>query len=186
MTDMDDDETREAPRAPCLVVMGVAGAGKSTLAAALGAGFGLPYLDADSYHPPENVEKMKRGEPLTDEDRAGWLVTLRGLLDQAQASGHGVVLACSALKATYRDVLGIPGEGRFLIYIRIDEETARRRVSRRVAHYMPPTLIDSQFATLEPPQDAIVVEASWPVQRSVAHVCAVVRAALAGSAETAP
>lgn len=174
----DDEESCEVTRAPCLVVMGVAGAGKSTLASALGTGFGLPYLDADAYHPPANVEKMKRGEPLTDDDRAGWLASLRGLLDQAEGNGHGIVLACSALKATYREVLGVPGEGRFLIYIQIDQETARRRVARRVSHYMPPTLVDSQFAALEPPKDAIIVEAAWPVQRAVKHVCAVVREAL--------
>lgn len=179
---MDEDESCETPRAPCLVVMGVAGAGKSTLASALGAGFGLPYLDADAYHPPTNVEKMKRGEPLTDEDRAGWLATLRDLIDQAAANGRGLVLACSALKTTYRDLLGVPGPGRFLIYIQIDPETARRRVSRRVSHFMPPTLVDSQFAALEPPKDAIIVDAAWPVQRAVAHVCDVVRGALASNA----
>jgi gluconokinase len=179
---MDDEESCEVPRAPCLVVMGVAGAGKSTLASALGAGFGLPYLDADAYHPPANVEKMKRGEALNDEDRAGWLATLRGLLDGAEANGHGIVLACSALKTTYRSVLGVPAQGRFLIYIQIDPETARRRVSRRVSHFMPPTLIDSQFATLEPPKDAIIVDAAWPVQRAVKHVCDVVREALSTSA----
>ena len=84
---MGDEEGCDAPRAPCLIVMGVAGAGKSTLASALGAEFGLPYLDADAYHPPENVEKMKRGEPLTDQDRAGWLATLRGLLERRRISG---------------------------------------------------------------------------------------------------
>jgi gluconokinase len=177
----DDDESCESTRAPCLVVMGVAGAGKSTLASALGTGFGLPYLDADAYHPPANVEKMKRGEALTDEDRVGWLATLRGLLDQAEANGHGIVLACSALKANYREVLGVPGGRRFLIYIQIDHETARRRVSRRVSHYMPPTLVDSQFAALEPPKDAIIVEAAWPVQRAVRHVCDVVRDAMSAS-----
>lgn len=179
---MGDEEGCDVPRAPCLIVMGVAGAGKSTLASALGAEFGLPYLDADAYHPPENVEKMKRGEPLTDQDRAGWLATLRGLLEQSEANGRGVVLACSALKETYRQLLNVPSTGRFLVYIHIDPEAARRRVSRRVSHYMPSTLVESQFATLEPPKDAIVVDASWPVQRAAKHVCAVVRQALSGGA----
>lgn len=169
---MPDDTT--ANSAPCLVVMGVAGAGKSTLASALGARFGIPYMDADAYHPPANVEKMKSGQALTDEDRAGWLATLRRVLDDATSNGHGVILACSALKAAYRDVLGVPGASRFLVYIHIDPETARRRVARRVSHYMPTTLVDSQFATLEAPADAIVVEAAWPVARAVAHVHSVV------------
>lgn len=180
---MVDEESCAVHRAPCLVVMGVAGAGKSTLASALGTAFGLPYFDADAYHPPANVEKMKRGEPLTDEDRAGWLETLRTLIEQAEGNGHGVVLACSALKATYREVLGVPGAGRFLVYIRIDPETARRRVSRRASHFMPTTLVESQFAALEPPDDAIIVEAAWPVQRAVTHVCGIVRQALSASGE---
>lgn len=157
-----------------MVVMGVAGAGKSTLAAALGAKFGISYVDADAYHPPANVEKMKSGQALTDEDRAGWLAALRRVLDDAASNGRGVVLACSALKSAYRDVLGVPGASRYLVFIHIDHDTARRRVARRVSHFMPSTLVDSQFATLEAPADAIVVEASWPVSRAVAHVHTVV------------
>ena len=157
-------------RAICLVVMGVSGAGKSTLASALSARLGIPYVDADDFHSPANVEKMRRGEALTDEDRAGWLAALRRVLDEAETAS-GTVLACSALKATYRQALSVPSESRKLVFIHIDAETARRRVARRASHFMPMTLIESQFATLQPPADAIVVEATWPVHKAVRHVC---------------
>lgn len=166
MTDAPPARTK----ARCLVVMGVSGAGKSTLASALGARLGIPYVDADDYHSPENIQKMRRGEPLTDEDRAGWLVTLRRLLDEREAA-EGVVLACSALKDAYRLQLGVPSSTRGLVFIHIDPETARRRVARRTSHFMPMTLVEAQFATLQPPQDAITVEAAWPVHKAVRHVC---------------
>jgi gluconokinase len=169
-----DNEPNERGKALCLVVMGVTGAGKSTLAAALGARLGIPYVDADSYHSPANVEKMKRGEPLTDEDRATWLAELRRVLEEAEL-GSGVVLACSALKDSYREVLGVPTPTRRLVFIRIDPEVARRRVARRVSHFMPMTLVESQFATLEPPSNATVVDATWPVHKAVLHVCDVLR-----------
>lgn len=154
----------------CLVVMGVSGAGKSTLASALGARLGIPYVDADDYHSPENIEKMQRGEPLTDEDRAYWLATLCRLLDEGEA-GEGIVLACSALKDSYRTQLGVPSPSRGLVFIHIDPETARRRVAGRNSHFMPMTLVEAQFATLQPPRDAMVVEAVWPVHKAVQHVC---------------
>lgn len=154
----------------CLVVMGVSGAGKSTLASALGARLGIRYVDADDYHSPENIQKMQRGEPLTDEDRKDWLATLCRLLDQGE-EGEGIVLACSALKDSYRAQLGVPSPTRGLVFIHIDAETARRRVARRSSHFMPMTLVEAQFATLQPPRDAIVVEATWPIHKSVRHVC---------------
>jgi gluconokinase len=166
---MTEDPVAPA-KATCLVVMGVSGAGKSTLASALGKHLGIPYVDADDYHSPANVDKMRRGEALTDADRAGWLAALQQVLDEAE-SGSGTVLACSALKETYRQALNVPSASRKLVFIHIDAETARRRVARRASHFMPMTLIESQFATLQPPADAIVVEATWPVHKSVLHVC---------------
>lgn len=164
----------ERGKALCLVVMGVTGAGKSTLAAALGARLGIRYVDADDYHPTSNVEKMKRGEPLTDDDRGGWLAELKRVLDEAESTA-GVVLACSALKDSYRQALGVPTPTRRLVFIQIDPEAARRRVARRRSHFMPMTLVESQFSTLQPPRDAIVVDATWPVQKSVDHIRDVLR-----------
>lgn len=166
---MIDGTATKSP--PTLIVMGVSGAGKSTLAAALSSRLRVPYVDADAHHPASNVEKMQRGQPLTDEDRAGWLQTLKGVVEQAERDETGLVLACSALKATYRQVLGVPSTHRHLVFIQIDPEVARRRVARRASHFMPSTLVDSQFAALEPPAHAIVVDATWPIARSVRHVC---------------
>lgn len=154
--------------------MGVSGAGKSTLARGLADALNLQFMDADDYHPPCNVEKMRSGQPLTDEDRAGWLLTLRRLLDEADKrqapQWRGAVLACSALKRSYRGALGVDPIQRPLVYIEISREQAHQRVARRHGHYMPASLVDSQFDALEVPTDAIVVNCEWKLAQAVAHV----------------
>ena len=167
-----------------LIVMGVAGCGKSTLAHALAQQLGVRYVDADAYHSPENVQKMALGEALTDDDRADWLLAMRLLLDDADRSGQAIVLACSALKQAYRDVLGASPSTRPLVYIRITPEQARLRVSTRSEHFMPPSLISSQFAALEPPHDAITVMAEWPLADAVNHVTAALRAGIEDGAQS--
>jgi gluconokinase len=139
-----------------VVVMGVTGAGKTTVGRLLARALGCEFLDADDYHPAANVAKMRAGEPLTDEDRAPWLARLNELL-QARAAG-GAVLACSALKQRYRDRLlaGVP-EGR-LVYLRGTKALIAARLEARRGHYMNPALLDSQFAALEEPADAIVAD----------------------------
>ncbi len=157
-----------------IVVMGVSGAGKSTLARALSDALNLQFMDGDDYHPPSNVEKMRNGQPLTDEDRAGWLSTLRTLLDEADKrqapQWQGAVLACSALKHRYREALGVDPVRRPLVYIDVSSTVAHQRVARRQSHYMPATLVDSQFDALEVPTDAIVVSYEWKLTQSTAHV----------------
>jgi gluconokinase len=139
-----------------VVVMGVTGAGKTTVGRLLARALGCEFLDADDYHPAANVAKMRAGEPLTDEDRAPWLARLNELL-QARAAGSAV-LACSALKQRYRDRLlaGVP-EGR-LVYLRGTKALIAARLEARRGHYMDPALLDSQFAALEEPADAIVAD----------------------------
>jgi gluconokinase len=134
---------------PRLVVMGVAGCGKTSLAERVAATLRVPVIEGDAFHTAESLDKMRRGVPLDDADRAGWLATLSDLL---RSHADGAVLACSALKRRYRDRLrdGLPAL-RFA-YLEIDEATARARVAQRHAeHLFPPTLVASQFATLEPP-----------------------------------
>ncbi|WP_229487952.1 gluconokinase [Pseudoduganella lutea] len=145
--------------APRWVVMGVAGCGKSSVGAALAERLGVRYVEGDRYHSPENVAKMSAGVPLTDGDRLHWLASLQGEIRDAMARGEGIVVACSALKRRYRDLLreGVPGL-RFA-HLAGTRELIEARMSARVGHYMPLSLLDSQFAALEPlqPDEAGIV-----------------------------
>jgi gluconokinase len=162
------DRAREAPM--IVVVMGVTGAGKSTVGRLLAARFGAEFVDADDYHPPENVAKMRAGTPLTDTDRQPWLERLNALLRERAERGASVVLACSALKAAYRETLlaGLPAAR--AVYLRGSREVIAARLAARRGHYMDPGLLESQFATLEEPADAIVVEVSGTPEAIVATV----------------
>ncbi|MDQ8198076.1 gluconokinase [Pelagicoccus enzymogenes] len=153
-------------------VMGICGSGKSTIAIEVARAKRIEMLDADDFHPPRNVEKMKSGTPLTDEDRAGWLQALNEELKSRLDKGDSVVLACSALKQRYRDVLnaGLP-QVRWL-YLRGDRETILQRVSQRQDHFMPSSLVDSQLEALEEPVDAVVVDIRLPIEEIVAKALA--------------
>ena len=134
-----------------LVVMGVSGSGKTTLAGRLAAHLQYAFADADDFHPPPNVAKMARGEPLTDADRAPWLQTLADWIAKHHAAGRSTVLACSALKRRYRDTLRAAAPLHVLfIHLDTPREALRQRMRHRTGHYMPPELLDSQLATLEP------------------------------------
>lgn len=129
--------------------MGVSGAGKSTVGPLIAERLGLPFRDADSFHPPANVAKMARGEALTDADRAPWLDAIGAHL--AAHRGRGCVVTCSALKRAYRDRLrGAAPEARF-VFLRGDQALVTARQAARQGHFMPASLVASQFATLEPP-----------------------------------
>lgn len=130
--------------------MGVSGSGKSTLGALLADALAVPFLEGDSFHPPENVARMAAGIALTDADRDGWLRTLAGQLKQHADSG--VVMSCSALKRSYRDVLRGGAPELALICLAGAPETLAQRMAGRSGHYMPPSLLASQLATLELPQ----------------------------------
>jgi gluconokinase len=152
------------PVAPLLViVMGVAGSGKTTIGALLASELECPFWDADSFHSDASIHKMRSGTPLTDADRAPWLRTLREQVVNAVISGNGCgVLACSSLKVRHRQILADGTDRVRFVYLRITPELARMRVERRPAHFMNPGLVESQFAELEEPQSAIVVDASLP------------------------
>ena len=149
-----------------ILLMGVTGAGKTTIGRALAAQLHWRFADADDYHSAANIAQMHAGIPLTDQDRAPWLQTLRQLISTWLAAGESAVLACSALKAAYRDTLRIGPEVK-LVYLRANLELIRARVAARGGSYMNPQLVPSQFATLEEPQDAVMVDASRPVEECV-------------------
>jgi gluconokinase len=155
-----------------IVLMGVSGSGKTTVGKALAGQLGWTFLDADDFHPAANVEKMRRGTPLTDEDRRPWLAALRERIDAACERGEDVVLACSALKHSYQEYLEKhePELVRY-VHLRGSEELIRRRLAARKGHFMNPKLLHSQFEALErpvapddvevditPPPDAIAAE----------------------------
>lgn len=136
-----------------IVLMGVSGAGKTTVGRLLADDLGWKFYDADDFHPAANVERMSRGIPLTDADRRPWLEVLRQLIGDAHARGECAVLACSALKESYRRLL-IADERTRLVYLKGDYDTVKGRVANRRGHYMKPEMLDGQFAALEEPAAA--------------------------------
>lgn len=134
-----------------LIVMGVAGAGKSTVAAQLATGLGWPFLEGDDLHSPANVEKIRGGRPLSDADRLPWLRAIAASIDGWRGAGQSGVVACSALKRVYRDILIGERPNVRLVYLEGSRELIRRRLATRHSHFMPAALLDSQFTALEPP-----------------------------------
>jgi gluconokinase len=131
--------------------MGVAGAGKTVVGSLLANGLGAPFLEGDDLHPPANVRKMAQGIPLTDDDRQPWLAAIAARIAVAKRSGAGLVVACSALKRAYRDVLrGADADLRF-VHLTGDRALIAQRLAHRAGHFMPQSLLDSQLATLEIP-----------------------------------
>ena len=142
----------DSPQTPCaLIVMGVSGSGKSTIAEKLAEHLGWRYEDGDTFHPASNVAKMSAGHPLTDEDRWPWLQAIADEIDRTCKTGESIVIACSALKHSYRDVLVHGRDDVRIVYLRGTQELIASRLSQRKGHFMPPGLLASQFKTLEPP-----------------------------------
>jgi gluconokinase len=135
-----------------IVVMGVAGSGKSTVGALLAQRNDGEFYDADDFHPPANISKMASGTPLDDVDRSPWLARLRREVVDATPAGGLSVLACSALKKAYREQLGIGNSGVALVYLKGDSTTLAERIGKRSGHYMLPNMLASQLATLEEPR----------------------------------
>jgi gluconokinase len=133
------------------VVMGVAGSGKSVIGAALANSLGVDFVDGDDYHSAANIGRMASGTPLTDDDRAAWLGTLGAIIRDAKDSGAGIVVACSALRRRYRDILRTGAPELQFIFLRGAPTLIAKRLADRGGHFMPPSLLDSQLATLEEP-----------------------------------
>lgn len=141
-----------------IILMGVAGAGKTTLGKRLAQALGWRFVEGDELHPPANVAKMAAGTPLTDEDRAPWLERLREVILDTLARGEDAVVACSALKQRYRRLLTVdPARVRW-VYLWAPREVIASRLAQRTGHFMPPSLLDSQFAALEAPGEALQVD----------------------------
>ena len=149
--------------------MGVAGSGKTTVGQLLSRELGWAFADADDFHPAANVEKMRRGIPLTDEDRAPWLDALRQLLVGWISEEKNGVLACSALKQSYRDALAVGPEVK-IVYLKGSPALLRERVVSRHGHYMKAGMLESQFRALEEPKDAISVDVSASAEKVAAAV----------------
>lgn len=152
-----------------LVVMGVCGCGKTTIGEALADALGWPFFDADQFHPPANVAKMSAGHPLDDNDRWPWLDRIADELRVVLARGGNAVLACSALKEAYRARLKRAGDVR-IVYLKGDVATIAARLAVRKHEYMPATLLPSQFAALEEPTDALVVDIRQPIDAQVRFI----------------
>jgi gluconokinase len=172
-------ESNAQVRPTCIVVMGVSGSGKSTVAAGLVERLGWDFAEGDDFHPPANVEKMRSGTPLDDEDRWPWLRTLAGWIGEHEQAGTSAVVTCSALKRVYRDLLRDGHPSVWFAHVTADRELLRERVEHRPGHYMPSSLLESQLATLEPLQDdepgASISGAGAP-QDVVAHLLTALRA----------
>lgn len=149
--------------------MGVSGAGKTTVGRLLADNLGWRYFDADDFHSPENVEKMRRGVALDDRDRQPWLDSLGDVVREQLTRGEHAVLACSALKESYRQKLKIDERVKF-IYLKGEFELVRRRLANRQSHYMTTALLQSQFATLEEPADALTINITRPADEIVAEI----------------
>jgi gluconokinase len=154
--------------------MGVAGSGKSTVGTMLADAMHCPFLDGDSLHSAPNVEKMRRGMPLTDADRAPWLAAIHARLLEAFTSGRSLVVGCSALRQSYRVALA-GGIAITWVYLKGSEAVIRSRLRHRDGHYMKADMLASQFEALEEPSDAIIVEVSHPPEIIVQQVLAELR-----------
>lgn len=147
--------------------MGVAASGKTAVGTQIAQKLNWIFLDADNFHPPANIEKMKHGIPLNDQDRAPWLQRLRDELQRQVTADHSVILACSALKESYRNLLRDEKTQPTFVYLDVDLKTIRDRLQHRTAHFFPKELMESQFAALEKPKDAIIVDARKPLNAVV-------------------
>ena len=152
-----------------VIVMGVVGAGKTTIGCLLAEQLGWQFADADDFHPPSNVEKIRNGVPLTDDDRRPWLDRLRREIGQWIVAGHNVVLACSALKRTYRQELGVGPEVRFA-YLKGSTALIAERLRSRRGHFANEQILASQFADLEEPEGAVMVDISATPRQIVTEI----------------
>lgn len=153
-----------------IVVMGVTGAGKTTVGQRLAKTLGWLFHDADDFHPPANKAKMNAGIALTDDDRWPWLRALRAVIEQALADGVPAVVTCSALKRTYREVLSGGLAGVRYVHLTGDRQVLAARLASRRGHFMNPALLESQIATLEAPADALDVDVALNPSEQVAFI----------------
>lgn len=150
--------------------MGAAGSGKTRIGTALAEDLGWPFFDADDLHSPEHIARMRGGVPLTDLDREPWLEALRGLLQRLDAEKRDAVLACSALRAQFRDRLRTAVRELRYVYLRASAGLLAQRLATRTGHFMPAELLASQLSALEEPDDALAIDAALPPDDIVAEI----------------
>jgi gluconokinase len=158
---------------PVVVVTGVSGSGKSTVGAALAGRLGWNWADGDAFHPAGNIAKMAAREPLTDADRIPWLDEIGRWIDKAAAAGEPAVIACSALKRSYRDRLRADRPQVRMVYLIVDLKTLHQRLTDRQGHMFHADMLGSQLSTLEPPtpdEDVLMVQSTGPVEQTVDHI----------------
>lgn len=151
--------------------MGVSGCGKTSVGRALASKLGWDFFDADDFHPPANIAKMAAGIPLTDEDRAPWLLSLREMISSTLKAERRGVLACSALKEHYRQNLLADNPGAQIVYLKGSYGLILARMAARAGHYMKPEMLKSQFDALEEPQNALVMDISLSLEQIVEQIC---------------
>ena len=161
-------KTATSHRPLVLIFMGVAGSGKTTVAALFAKKTGATFYEGDEFHPPANIAKMSSGMPLTDDDRERWLQTLRKIIARALAASEFAVMTCSALKAKYRDRLQDSDPRVKFVHLTGPRTLIEQRLKNRRGHFMPPGLLDSQLAALEPPADALTFSCEMPPGEIVA------------------
>lgn len=152
------------------IVMGVSGSGKTTVGKLLAQSLNWDFSDADDFHPPANIEKMSRGIPLEDADRLPWLLQLQAAIDRWLLENKNVVLACSALKASYREMLCRDQQRMKIVYLKGSFHLLATRLKTRENHYMKADLLLSQLETLEEPENAIIIDASQPLELIVRQI----------------
>jgi gluconokinase len=151
------------------IIMGVSGSGKSTVGKSVSKELGWKFYEGDEYHPAENVQKMKNGSPLNDEDRLPWLLSLRKIIEDAFEKKENIIISCSALKQAYRDILKVNDEVKF-IYLKGSYDLIKKRMEVRANHFFKPAMLKSQFETLEEPEAVIEIDISVATESTINEV----------------
>jgi gluconokinase len=153
-----------------IILMGVSGSGKTTIGRLLTDELGWNFADADDFHPPANITKMSAGQPLNDADRVPWLAALRAYIERALAADENALVACSALKESYRATLVVDPARVRVVFLHASRQLLLERLEQRTSHFMKAGMLDSQLATLEPPADALSLDVSAPPEELVAEI----------------
>ena len=155
-----------------ILIMGVAGSGKTTIAELLSKKINASLIEADDYHSKNNIDKMSAGYPLNDDDRYDWLIRIKEEIDKRKGF-QNLIVACSALKEKYRSILHVKED--YLVYLKITKNTAKTRIKNRQDHFMPDSLVDSQFAILEEPDICITLEETLTPEEATSHLTSIIK-----------
>ena len=157
--------------------MGISGSGKSSIGSTLSEKLNWPFLEGDTFHPQENINKMSSGRALTDDDRLPWLRSIANKIQELRSQNQDAIIACSALKRSYREILSAADRSLVYVFLSGEKEVIADRIVKRKGHFMPPELLDSQIATLEEPapQEAIRIDVTAPIDRNIHKILKLIR-----------